>query len=582
MKKITAMMMSLMMVLALSQCKPDNGDESNKEEPMIKVSCTVPINSDGKSEFDNLMIDGKIKWSADTERIYLAVPNEDNPQIVELTASPTSESDVLVFEGKVAERIVREGEYDLWYLGDSKNSNSPYYTEIKNGNTITGISGSIANQSGSMDDLGYCHIAKTTVSAEIIEFVMVLTLKGVLESQIAIAHLDLEGITQLRGSVIAGTEYALEYDDSEKSFKFVNTEGTDITVTQGSNSSYVVFFQNLTDNVYLNSNTNKKITFKNGVKASYIYSGHADGEGYQPLAWEDFGFSVTTSEVSAITTCSAVCGGEVTGDNANAVTERGVCWSTSQNPTIYDNKTIDGSGVGTYTSNLTNLASNTTYYVRAYAKDETATSYGEQMSFTTDNSFVNGHEFVDLGLPSGLLWATCNIGANSPEEYGNYYAWGNTEPASKYTENNCYTNYSGLDSDFDHWRLSDAGYIDENDILTPQYDAATANWGAGWRMHTRQEQEELCDNCTWEWTTLNGINGYKVTGPNGNSIFLPAAGYRWHDELKEGGTNGYYWGSSYRPVNYAYIIDIYNGHYEPDYKLVPRYYGLSVRPVIKK
>ena len=577
MKKITTVILALMMVLALTQCKKQNDNAEKPEDAKVKVTCVVPMNNGGKSEFDNLITEGTIKWSAGTERVYLAVPDEDNPKLIELTSFPTLESNVLVFEGEAAVGIIAAGEYDLWYLGDSKDSNSPYYNEMKNGNAITSISGSIANQSGSLDDLGYCHIAKATVTAEVIDYEVVLSLKGALRNLIAIAHLDLDGITQLTGSAIAGTEYALEYDYDKQSFEFVITEGTYIDVTQGSNTSYVVLFQNLTDNVYLNSDTNKIIAFMNGVKANNVYCDIVADMGCQPLVWEDIKFSVTTSEVSGVTTYSAICGGNVTVDEGVAVTERGVCWSTSQNPTIYDNKTIDGSGDGAYTSNLTNLASNTTYYVRAYAANEAATCYGEQMSFTTENSFVNGHEYVDLGL--SVKWATCNVGANSPEEYGNYYAWGNTETVSRYIESNSNTNYNGFDSEYDHNRLLENGYIDETDNLTPQYDAATANWGTGWRMHTRQEQEELCDNCTWEWTTQNGVNGYKVTGPSGNSIFLPAAGCRWDDELKDDGTNGYYWGSTYRAINYAYVIDIKDGHYEPDYMYIPRCYGLTVRPV---
>ena len=156
------------------------------------------------------------------------------------------------------------------------------------------------------------------------------------------------------------------------------------------------------------------------------------------------------------------------------VTARGVCWSTSENPTITDCHTTDGSGTGSYTSNMTGLSARTVYYVRAYATNSEGTSYGSRKSFTT-NGQINGHDFVDLGLPSGLKWATCNVGASSPSEYGNYYAWGEVEPKESYTQENCLT-----------WG-QEIGDISGN----PQYDAARANWGGTWRMPTKSEFEEL-------------------------------------------------------------------------------------------
>ena len=168
--------------------------------------------------------------------------------------------------------------------------------------------------------------------------------------------------------------------------------------------------------------------------------------------------TVTTKSVSNITETSAVCGGSVNSDGGSTVTAKGVCWSTSQNPTIDDSKTNSGSGSGSYTSNITGLAGNTTYYVRAYATNSKGTSYGEQRSFTTNYSETNhnGHEYVDLGL--SVKWATCNVGANAPEDYGNYYAWGSTK--ATYDYDNCPT--YGLTNS----QLQSQGYIDSNGNLT--------------------------------------------------------------------------------------------------------------------
>ncbi len=178
---------------------------------------------------------------------------------------------------------------------------------------------------------------------------------------------------------------------------------------------------------------------------------------------------------------------------------------------------------------------------------------------------INGQEYVDLGLPSGLKWATCNIGASSPEEYGNYYAWGEVVPKDEYTSENSVT-YGEFFRD-----------ISGNARL----DAARANWGGTWRMPTATEIDELVNNCTWTWTAINSINGYKVTGPNGNSIFFPAAGYRGESSLYSAGSRGYYWSSTsfeddsrYR---LSYLLYFNSSSHSRDYSI--RYDGRSVRPV---
>ena len=176
---------------------------------------------------------------------------------------------------------------------------------------------------------------------------------------------------------------------------------------------------------------------------------------------------------------------------------------------------------------------------------------------------INGHEYVDLGLPSGLKWATCNVGATTPEDYGDYFAWGETNPKAEYTLENSIT-YGEQMSD-----------ISGN----AQYDAAAANWGGSWRMPTREEMQELVDNCTWTWTTMNDVNGYRVEGPNGNSIFLSAAGYRYDGSLYDAGSYGYYWSSTpfESHSDYAYRLYFYSSYHNVDYG--HRYYGHSVRPV---
>ena len=188
----------------------------------------------------------------------------------------------------------------------------------------------------------------------------------------------------------------------------------------------------------------------------------------------------------------------------------------------------------------------------------------------------NGHEYVDLGLPSGLKWATCNVGANSPEACGNDYAWGETAPKTNYTwDTYKFTTDGG--TTFTKYTETD-GKI----TLDPEDDAAAVNWGGKWRMPTDDEWTELRENCTWTWTTLNGVNGYEVTSKtNGNSIFLPMAFFRGSDGLYYTSYNGRYWSSSLytgSPYLAWYVLfgsdNVYRGTYG-------RYFGRSVRPVVK-
>ena len=246
-------------------------------------------------------------------------------------------------------------------------------------------------------------------------------------------------------------------------------------------------------------------------------------------------------------------------DGGAEITERGLYYGTNPNPSETDNKVVLENEVGWITNMLIDLTPNTTYYVKAYATNEAGTSYSEVMTFTTLDEVV--HDYVDLGLPSGLKWATCNVGANSPEKYGNYYAWGEIMTKEEYTQSNSLTEGKQMDD------------ISGN----AQYDAATANWGGDWRMPTKAEIQELIDKCTWTWTTQNGVNGYKVTGPSGASIFLPAAGY-FSGTTFNSGSYSYYWSSTPSSnTNNAYYLVFKSGSRSTSDS--SRYFGYTVRPV---
>ena len=154
----------------------------------------------------------------------------------------------------------------------------------------------------------------------------------------------------------------------------------------------------------------------------------------------------------------------------------------------------------------------------------------------------NGHAYVDLGL--SVKWATCNVGADSPEDYGDYFAWGETKPKYTYDWNTykwCRDTAATL-TKYCTDRYN--GTVDNKKQLDLSDDAAHVNWGGSWRMPTHDELIELYEKCSWTWTTRNGVKGYKVTSKtNGHSIFLPAAGYRGDGSLRFAGSYGYYWSS---------------------------------------
>ena len=181
--------------------------------------------------------------------------------------------------------------------------------------------------------------------------------------------------------------------------------------------------------------------------------------------------------------------------------------------------------------------------------------YLKFFSWDEPTGYHEGHGYVDLGLPSGLKWATCNVSASGSSDYGDYFAWGKTSPKS-----------TDVSDNHKVW-----GDISGN----PSLDAAAAKWGGGWRMPTKAEFQELIDNCTWTWTTHGGHHGYKVTGPNGNSIFLPAAG--WLDDGRsniQSDVRGSYWSSnedSY--LSFTYDVIMVRECSPED--------GHSIRPVIR-
>ena len=296
MKKIFTVLMVLM-ALTFTQCKPDNGNEGGDK---IRVRCDVPINSKGvngtRSDFADFTTDGSIMWSVGTERLYLAVPNNGDHQIIELVADEhTMKANILAFEGEVDEGILEQnGVYEVWYFGNSKTYGPQTYSETKSGDVIKSISGSIATQSGNLSDLGKYHIAKTTVTAKYEDGEIVLPLRGTLKSEVAIAHLDLDGVTKLNGDAVIGTNYTYSYNAGSGQFEFAVTGGTSINVTDGSATSYVMLLPNATNDVVLESSKGT-YTFKNAIEANKFYFRYLDNYVMAPLEWVGGGAAGTFS-----------------------------------------------------------------------------------------------------------------------------------------------------------------------------------------------------------------------------------------------------------------------------------------------
>jgi len=212
-----------------------------------------------------------------------------------------------------------------------------------------------------------------------------------------------------------------------------------------------------------------------------------------------------------------------------------------------------------------------------------------QNSDTVEQTFEvpaieDNHEYVDLGLPSGTLWATCNVGASSPEEYGDHFAWGETSPKDYYDSSTykwCYYDNNG------YWQLTKYDYSsfptiegDGKTELDPEDDAAYVNWNPYWRMPTSDQIEELVNCCSWQWTQRNGVNGQLGTGQNGNTIFLPAAGYRWRESLSNVGSVGRYWSRSLCSYDTAdaYLLNFYSFNVYNCFNF-NRFNGFAIRAV---
>ncbi len=283
------------------------------------------------------------------------------------------------------------------------------------------------------------------------------------------------------------------------------------------------------------------------------------------------------------------------GGNGGGVDTQSYTITTSANPT--NGGTVTGGGTYNEGASITLRANANTNYTFDRWQDgnttnprtitvtsnATYTAYFTYSGGGSGNGNANGHAYVDLGLPSGTLWATCNVGATTPEGYGNYYAWGETTTKSTYnwsTYRYCNGSESTITKYCNNSNYGNNGFTDYLTTLQLSDDAARANWGGDWRIPTKAEWEELKDNTTVTWTTQNGVYGRKFTASNGNSLFLPAAGSCRNGSLDFAGSYGLYSSSSLstdRPSR-AWHLEFSSDYCSTTYS--DRRYGKPVRAVL--
>ena len=271
-----------------------------------------------------------------------------------------------------------------------------------------------------------------------------------------------------------------------------------------------------------------------------------------------------------------------------------LAFGMAANATVFGD--VDGDGYVT-SSDITALYSyllsgNMTYYSTSDVDgDGSITSADVTLVYSillgTYTPVVN-HEYVDLGLPSGTLWATMNVGASSPEECGDYFSWGETTPRGVdpyWTNYQCSVNkWNTMTKYCTNSSHGYNGIVDNLTELEPEDDAATVNWGSGWQMPSKTQMEELRTKCTWQWTTKNGVKGYLVKSKNNsNSLFLPVTDYYSNGQIYYSGNLGYYWTRTlHETLSYkAYYLFFYtSSNLECTYG--ERYSGFAVRAVRKQ
>ena len=212
-------------------------------------------------------------------------------------------------------------------------------------------------------------------------------------------------------------------------------------------------------------------------------------------------------------------------------------------------------------------------------KDDSDTHEVTLLKEDKPEQFIDGHEYVDLALPSERLWGTCNIGATTASDFGYYFAWGEAKPKEDYSWSSYEDNSDNLGQNFSKYNTNANSIVR---VVESTDDAATVNWGSHWQTPKYEDWFELIELCEWKWTYQNDHAGYIITGLNGNSIFLPAAGFKEGKEINQAGSLGFYWSSSLHEDTTGHAWGVFfdqSGRFQYYHD---RYLGRSIRPVCRR
>lgn len=523
--KKTLLLLSLSL-LFMYQCKKENKDivdnNNNNNNKNVRVYCEIPMNSNGKSDFTNIF-EGSVSWSSGSESVFLAVPGD---KLIQLTTegiegNPNS----LYFETYVCEGEITAGNYDLWYLGNSMHREGiePNVTLNNENGDITSITGSIAKQSGDLEDVGRFHIAKATVSAAVDGEDIVLTLETTMENQMSLAYLDLSGplsgeVLTLTGGAITASGYTLS-QGTNGIFNLNLNENKEISISKtDTTAQFVVLLPNETDDIVLECGYLGGHTFKKGIEAGKFYYRKISELQNEPLVLD---VSTTPTIDNTVTFDFREAKAKIKVDliyDGNAdITEYGVVYSTdiTATPTLESNNGKFECNIDDSIASIPNMIFANKYNVRAYAINEKGTTY-------TDLETIQYLEYVDMG--GGFLISNLNLGANTIYESGDTYKWG------------ALTSGTGGS----HY---DVQYNSEYSIHgNVKYDIA-AYLGLG-RMLKKSEFEYLIDNCTWTADNdpeTKEIRGYTCTSNvTHNSVYFCSNAY-WTSTIPAGtNINAYY------------------------------------------
>ena len=503
------------------------------------------------------------------------VPSDDeNAVTIECTTSEASEitANSATLEGTVSFSNAEAEQADAWFLiGQDEKQLTAKGEKIPAGTLSTGAYVYVSAYDLEPQTTYYYVLCASIDGKEATGKVKSFTTLA--KAQVKIVTAEAENVTQTK-AVLSGYLEGVQTDDAMFGVMYSSNE----------DFSHVTYL-NATE---LDENNKFTITATDlFAHTKYYYKAYLSLDEFitgevKTFTTLDYGVTVTTEDATDVDYFNATLHGTLSVDSEDPLGTSVWFLYSDEGSTLEELRSacheihLELAEDGSFTLPLTSLSYNTTYYYVACSNVHYMDFYGEIKSFKTTGDIPAGA--VDMGLP--VYWATTNVGADKPEEYGQYFAWGETEEKEVY-DWSTYKLCNGTPTSFTKYATnSKYGTVDNKTELDPEDDVAHVRMGGYWRMPTQSEWQNLYDGCTWTWTQENGVNGYIVTSKKtGESIFLPAGGYKGEDKYVYDGIRGYYWTSTLHWslsdfANHWYIrSDKYTWYTEY------RYYGYNVRPV---